>query len=208
MVPRRCSLYLVIFVSFIVVVNFTHFILNSRQNRGPNVNLSHCKCHEFFNFSNGEHSSSSNVMKIDTWPRQILTNTKSNGARPSLISSKEDVTAKGQQEEVLIDIEAQSDKKNVYVAVNNKRVYEINELLDTLRGLHVIVLNQYNGNRMASIIFDFYGGAETSDLVEFLNSLHPGRVVVCLIKDEGSLGFKKKKCSEIIWKQISTSCWI
>ena len=129
--------------------------------------------------------------KSDRLLAQVLTNAKSNADKISLSSSKDGLTAKGQEEEVWIDIEAQSDRKNVYVAVNNKKVYEINELLEQLRGLHVIVLNQYNGNCMASMIFDFYGGTKNSDLVEFLNSLHPGRVVVCLIKDEGSLGFKK-----------------
>ena len=103
----------------------------------------------------------------------------------SIVSGLEDVGSK----EEWIDLEAQSDRKHVYVAVNSYIVYNIDDLDDKSRGLHVIVLNQYTGKVMASVVFDFYGGAENVDLVRFLDSLHNDRIVVFLIKDEGSNGF-------------------
>ena len=177
-------IYLIIAVSFVLVVlvNMIHFTTLSSQDLDEVHHFHSCKCSEgkksSADFSRNKQSSSRGIEKFDL----ALRNSR------ELKNSNEGLI---RREEVWIDVEAQSDRKHVYVSVNGIRVYDINELNDRWRGLHVIVLNQFSGDFMTSNMFDFYGGAENADLVKFLNLLHPDRIVVFLVKDEGSLGFKK-----------------
>ena len=95
----------------------------------------------------------------------------------------------GRKDEVWINLEAQSDRKHAYVSVNGIKLYEVNDVHDRSRGLHIIVLNQRKGDLMAATVFDFYSGDSNNDLVCFLHSIRQGRIVVFLVKDEASIGF-------------------
>ena len=98
----------------------------------------------------------------------------------------------GRNEDVgWVDLEAQSDRKHVYVSINGIKIYEVNELNDGSRGLHVIILNQQTGALMVSEVFDFYGGDSNNDFSRFLNSVQHSRIAIFVIKDEASTGFTK-----------------
>ena len=96
-----------------------------------------------------------------------------------------------EQEVVKIDLEVQSDRKHVHVSINGIKIYDINEVTEKSRGLHVIILNQQTGALMASDVFDFYGGDSNNDLSQLLNSVKHSRIAIFLIKDEASIGFTK-----------------
>ena len=90
-----------------------------------------------------------------------------------------------------IDLEAQSDRKYVYVSINGFKIYEINEVNDRSRGLHVIILNYHTCALIANKVFDVYGGNSSNDFSRFLNSVNHSRITIFLIKDEASTGFRK-----------------
>ena len=94
------------------------------------------------------------------------------------------------KDHIWLQIEAQSDREHVYLALNGIRVYEIKETDDRSRGLHVIVVNQNSGDLMVNRVFDFYNGDDNSDFASFINSIQQGRIVVFFIKDEASIGFE------------------
>lgn len=173
-------IYLVTAICFglAIIINYIYFTSISSQNIDEDNIFHSCKrCTLHRDLSKEKHPSSAGTSY------QTLTKRKA----PKLRDSEDNQV---QSEEDWIDVEAQSDRIHVYVAVNGIKVYDINELHDRWRGLHVIVLNQYTGALMASNVFDFYGGAENSDIVRFLSLLRQGRIVVFLVKDEGSHGFK------------------
>jgi len=96
-----------------------------------------------------------------------------------------------------IDLEVQSDRKSVYVSINGIKIYEVDEVNDRSRGLHVIILNEYTGTLIASTVYDFYGGDSSYDLRRFLNIVSHSRITIFLIKDEASTGFSKAGRSAI-----------
>ena len=96
-----------------------------------------------------------------------------------------------------IDIEAQSDRKHIYVSINGIKIYEINEVNDRTRGLHVIIMNQKTCDLLVSKVFDFHDGDSKNDLSQFLNSVNHSRIAIFLIKDKASTGFSKAGRSAI-----------
>lgn len=90
-----------------------------------------------------------------------------------------------------IKIEAKSSKNNVYVSIDGLKVYENSVEDDSARGIHVIVLNEVTGVVMAKRIFDTYVPKEDEAMILFLNMLQEGRIVVFMVKDEGSSSLKK-----------------
>ena len=91
-----------------------------------------------------------------------------------------------------IKIEAKSSNEDVYVAVDGVKVYQNNIKGDSSRGIHIVVLNQFTGIVMANRIFDTYSSdKEDEGMILFLNMLQEGRIVVFMIKDEGSFQLKK-----------------
>ncbi|XP_065655773.1 protein O-linked-mannose beta-1,2-N-acetylglucosaminyltransferase 1 isoform X1 [Hydra vulgaris] len=89
-----------------------------------------------------------------------------------------------------IKIEAKSGKDSVYVAVDGIKVYENAIEGDSSRGMHIVVLNEVTGVIMASRVFDTYVPKEDEAMILFLNLLQEGRIVVFMIKDEGSSSLK------------------
>ena len=178
------SVYFITAICFVlaIIINFIYFASISSQNKDEDNIFHTCKrCTLHRDVSKERHPSSEE--EAGTSQHQAVVNSKA----PKLKDSEE---TQAQNEEDWIDVESQSDRRHVYVAVNGIKVYDIDELNDRWRGLHVIVLNQYTGALMASNVFDFYGGAENPDIVRFLSFLRRGRIVVFLVKDEGSHGFK------------------
>ena len=91
-----------------------------------------------------------------------------------------------------IDLETQSDRKYVYVSINGFKIYEINEVNDRSRGLHVIILNHHTCALKVYKVFDVYGGDSINDFSRFINSEnHVSRIAIFLIKDEASIAFRK-----------------
>ena len=163
-----------------MILSVSYFTLTLSQLRDGNRGFQPCRFYQSNDWTQhlirGQYTAAE---EVKTSSKVLIRNNR------SIVSASEDAESK----EEWIDLEAQSDRKHIYVAVNGYTVYNINDLDEKSRGLHVIVLNQYTAKVMASVVFDFYGGAENVDLVRFLDSLHHGRIVVFLIKDEGSNGF-------------------
>lgn len=54
------------------------------------------------------------------------------------------------------------------------------------RGVHVVVLNEFNGFLMAKRVFDTYSPGQDDELSAFIHTIRDGRIMVFAIKDEGS----------------------
>lgn len=93
----------------------------------------------------------------------------------------------------LIEIKAISSKTHVYVAVDNVMIYKRYSRTSKLfRGIHVIVINQFNGRLMTADLFDTYSdGISGQLLVEFLDKIQNGRIIVLVIGDDGSRSLEK-----------------
>lgn len=181
--PLSLHFTIAAFLLLAMIVNISYFTFFLPQDQ-----VDSCRCYQ-----------------INSWPeKKSEENTEQSHPRSKKDYENNSQTLKDQEKNIdnveqskmkedsaWIEIEGQSDKKNVFVTVNKVKVYEIDEVYDAARGMHAVVLNQHNGNVMTNMVFDFYGGAENSDLVKFLNSLKPGRIVVFLVKDDGGYGLKK-----------------
>lgn len=177
-------LFFILVCLFLAVINNVLYFISVLSE----VQLNSCKCSRM----NDWHISEKNLPISELSENKAIYSTTQQTRRKS--TKELQLRLKGeeiQERQKWIDVEAQSDRKHAFVAVNEEKVYEFDELIERDRGLHVIVLSQYTGEVMTSMVFDFYGGAESIDLVHFLNSLKRGRLVVFLIKDEGGRGFNK-----------------
>ena len=96
-----------------------------------------------------------------------------------------------EQDQTWITVEAQSDKKHIYVSVDGNIVYQHQGESVQSRGLHVVVLSQHTGKLTASRIFDVYAFEQDKEIAKFLDSLQDGRIVVFMVKDEGAYNLKK-----------------
>ncbi|XP_060562976.1 protein O-linked-mannose beta-1,2-N-acetylglucosaminyltransferase 1-like isoform X2 [Ruditapes philippinarum] len=97
------------------------------------------------------------------------------------------------QEELFpsVKIDVLSSKERVVVKTDGKIVYK-KDGLDEDRGIHVLVLNQATGAVMATRLFDTYLQKEDEAMIEFLDSLSYGRILVFTIKDEGTFQLQDK----------------
>ena len=92
-----------------------------------------------------------------------------------------------------IIVEAQSEKEEVFVLVNGSKVFKENSKDAITRGLHIVVLSQYTGKVMATRQFDtHYFSTFDDQIIQFVESLHNGRIVVFLVKDEASYNLGKQ----------------
>lgn len=91
----------------------------------------------------------------------------------------------------MISLVVISSKELAAVFIDDKNVSYSNRL-DIDRGIHVLVLNQATGRVMADRVFDTYLEHEDEIMVEFLNSITPGRVIIFAIQDEGTFHLKEK----------------
>ena len=92
-----------------------------------------------------------------------------------------------------IIVEAQSAKEEVFVLVNGSKVFKENSKDAITRGLHIIVLSQYTGKLMATRQFDtHYFSTFDDQIIKFVESLHNGRIIVFLVKDEASYNLGKE----------------
>lgn len=85
----------------------------------------------------------------------------------------------------IVRITGRSAKDSIFVRVDNDLLLE-SLGTETDRGIHVVVLNEVTGSKMAHRVFDTYLVDEDSQLLDFLDGLRPGRLLVFTLKDEGS----------------------
>ena len=86
-----------------------------------------------------------------------------------------------------ITIEAVSSFHFVSVSVGGMRVYMNNKT----RGIHLVVINQYNGQVMGTKVFDTYMKGFDNYMVEYLSGLREGMILVFAVKDEASMGLSE-----------------
>lgn len=94
-------------------------------------------------------------------------------------------------------IKVKSSKSHVQVSVDDIVVHDSKSSLGSSknddnedqsegRGIHVIVLNEFSGQLMASRIFDTYAPNQDQELCLFLNMLSDNRILILAVQDEGS----------------------
>ena len=94
----------------------------------------------------------------------------------------------------LLQLSVKSSREQVRILVNGVLVHESGDKApigaDQLgrRGVHVLVLNQFDGALMAKRTFDTYVQGQDDELCLFLKQLRPGRLVVFAVQDEASFG--------------------
>lgn len=54
------------------------------------------------------------------------------------------------------------------------------------RGIHLVVLNQFNGDVMSKRVFDTYTPGQDDELCFFLNMIKEGRIIILSVRDEAS----------------------
>ncbi|XP_071535229.1 protein O-linked-mannose beta-1,2-N-acetylglucosaminyltransferase 1-like isoform X2 [Panulirus ornatus] len=81
---------------------------------------------------------------------------------------------------VTLTLMSSSDK--VFMSLNKKEIYR--NLGD--RGLHLVVLNQHTGKVMARQVFDTFSTGVEEEMVEFIEDVRDGRILVFAVLDEAS----------------------
>ncbi|KAG7167862.1 O-linked-mannose beta-1-2-N-acetylglucosaminyltransferase 1-like 20 [Homarus americanus] len=81
---------------------------------------------------------------------------------------------------VTLTLMSSSDK--VFMSLNKKEIYR--NLGD--RGLHLVVLNQHTGKVMARQVFDTFSVGVEEEMVEFIDDVRDGRILVFAVLDEAS----------------------
>ena len=90
----------------------------------------------------------------------------------------------------IIEVETMSSKYKFYVRINGTPFYNYTVKDENIRGIHVVVISEYTGHVMAHSYFDTYSG-DGGEIVNFVNSIQNGRLLVFLIVDEGSSQLKR-----------------
>ena len=91
----------------------------------------------------------------------------------------------------IINLECYSSRDEVYVSSNGVKLYRSNSPLSDGRGIHLVVLNQYNGGVMVTKVFDTLEGGFQLYMVEYLSTIRDGMILVFLVKDEASLNLRR-----------------
>lgn len=92
-----------------------------------------------------------------------------------------------------IVVEARSGKDEVFVSVNGSKIFKENSKDAITRGLHIVVLSQYTGKVMTTRQFDtHYFSIFDDQIIKFVESVHSGRIVVFVVKDEASYSLGKE----------------
>nr|XP_045616523.1 protein O-linked-mannose beta-1,2-N-acetylglucosaminyltransferase 1-like [Procambarus clarkii] len=81
---------------------------------------------------------------------------------------------------VTLTLMSSSDK--VFMSLNKREIYR--NLGD--RGLHVVVINQHSGKVMARQVFDTFSAGVEEEMVEFIDDVRDGRIIVFAVLDEAS----------------------
>ncbi|KAL5022574.1 hypothetical protein ScPMuIL_001729 [Solemya velum] len=90
-----------------------------------------------------------------------------------------------------LSIEVVSSKELAAILVDGTAMGILHdEGFDKNRGIHVLVLNQATGSVMAARVFDTYNQDEDKAMIEFVNLVTTGRVIIFTIKDEGTFHLK------------------
>ncbi|XP_053395814.1 protein O-linked-mannose beta-1,2-N-acetylglucosaminyltransferase 1-like [Mercenaria mercenaria] len=90
-----------------------------------------------------------------------------------------------------VKIDVLSSKERVLVKLNGRSVYR-KDVFDEDRGIHLLVLNQATAAVMAVRVFDTYLQKEDESMLQFLDSVSIGRILVFAIKDEGTYQLKEQ----------------
>nr|XP_002128274.1 protein O-linked-mannose beta-1,2-N-acetylglucosaminyltransferase 1 [Ciona intestinalis] len=91
-----------------------------------------------------------------------------------------------------INLELVSSKNLVSVKVNNKLVYE-DQQAEAGRGIHVVVLNQANGEMMGSQVFDTFIEGQDELMIQYLKAINDeNRMIAFAVKDEASMNLGRK----------------
>ncbi|KAF0295408.1 Protein O-linked-mannose beta-1,2-N-acetylglucosaminyltransferase 1 [Amphibalanus amphitrite] len=89
-----------------------------------------------------------------------------------------------------LTVEAYSSQSRAAVMVDGATILESNVEREG-RGIHVLVLHQASGAVLAQRLFDTYSPHEDEALTLFISLVTEGRIIVFLIKDEGTFQLKK-----------------
>lgn len=88
-----------------------------------------------------------------------------------------------------LNVEVMSSKTAAFISVDGTTVLQDDEP-DKSRGIHIAVLNQATGSVMSRTFFDTYSANEDVAMMNYLDSIRVGRILIFTIKDEGSLSLK------------------
>lgn len=72
------------------------------------------------------------------------------------------------------------------------------------RGMHVVVLNQFNGLLMAKRVFDTYSPGQDGELTAFIHTVRDGRILVFAIKDEGSFKMANNSSARYLLRELGS----
>ncbi|XP_050689311.1 protein O-linked-mannose beta-1,2-N-acetylglucosaminyltransferase 1-like [Eriocheir sinensis] len=84
--------------------------------------------------------------------------------------------------EKTVTLTLMSSQDKVFMSLNKREIYR--NLGD--RGIHLVVLNQYTGQVMARQVFDTFAVGLEEEMVEFIEDLSDGRILVFAVLDEAS----------------------
>ncbi|XP_047484654.1 protein O-linked-mannose beta-1,2-N-acetylglucosaminyltransferase 1-like [Penaeus chinensis] len=86
------------------------------------------------------------------------------------------------EDTVTLTLMSSADK--VFMSLNKREIYR--NLQD--RGIHVVVLNQHSGHVTAKRVFDTFNPGVEEEMVEFVDDVQDGRIIIFAVLDEASKG--------------------